>query len=454
MTKRRAVAFGWPTLAASLVLAGCATYAPQPLPVASALAPSVDALDRSRRDAPPIPADTSLSPAELAILAVQNSPDLRAVRARRGISQAQLVQAGLLPDPVLSSSYNVLLAGPGFANAFAATLTADITALILRPARRRAAEAATRQVDADIVWQEWQTASRAQTLAVDLIEQARALRIIDQTLVLLQQRSAIATRALRQGNTTVQAIAPFAAELASLETEGYVARLVDEQNWQALDALLGLQPAVRPKLTDHIAIPIIKADQAASLIASLPRRRPDLVALRYGYTSQEQTLRLAVLAQFPALSLGPNYASDNSRVQVLGPAVSVALPLFNGNRGQVAIDKATRAQLREEYAARLAAADGGARALLANLSLLESELDQAQAGLGPVQALAAGAESGLTAGLLDELSYVQLVTARLGKERQVIGLEQQVLDTRIALATLLAAGLPPMQTELPEDSGR
>ena len=450
----RAAAFGWPTLAASLVLAGCATYAPQPLPLTSALASSVDALDRSRPDAPPIPGDAPLSPAELAILAVQNSPDLRAVRARRGVSQAQLVQAGLLPDPVLSGSYNVLLAGPGFANAVAATLTADITASILRPARRRAAEAAARQVDADIVWQEWQTASRAQLLAVDLIEQARALKLIDQTLVLLRRRSDIATRALRQGNTTLQAIAPFAVELAALETEGYVARLAHEQNWQALDALLGLHPAVRPKLADHVAVPVITSDQAGALIASLPRRRPDLVALQYGYASQEQTLRLALLAQFPALTLGPNYAIDNSRVQVLGPAGSVALPLFNGNRGQVAIDQATRAQLRADFVARLATADGGARALLANLNLLESELDQAQAGLGPVQALAVGAETGLTAGLLDELSYVQLVTARLGKERQVIGLEQQVLDARIALATLLAAGLPPMQVDAPGASGR
>ena len=451
---RRAAAFGSPLLVASLALASCATYAPQPLPAASALAPSVDALDRSRPDAPPIPGDASLSPAELAILAVQNSPELRAARARRGVSQAQLVQAGLLPDPVLSGSYNVLLAGPGFANAIGASLTADITALIIRPARRRAAEAVARQVDADIVWQEWQTASRAQTLAVDLIEQARALKLIEQTLVLLHRRSTIATRALQQGNTTVQAIAPFAVELAALETEGYVARLAHEQNWQTLDALLGLLPNVRPILADRVAIPVITADQAAALIATLPQRRPDLVALQYGYASQEQTLRVAVLAQFPALTLGPNYASDNSRVQTAGPAVSVALPLFNGNRGQVAIDQATRAQLRADYAARLATADGGARALLANLNLLESELDQAQAGLGPVQALAAGAETGLTAGLLDELTYVQLVTARLGKERQVIGLEQQVLDARIALATLLAAGLPPMQVEAPGDGGR
>lgn len=38
--------------------------------------------------------------------------------------------------------------------------------------------------------------------------------------------------------------------------------------------------------------------------------------------------------------------------------------------------------------------------------------------------LAANAEGALNSGLLDELSYVQLVVAHLDKERQVIGLEQ------------------------------
>jgi hypothetical protein len=34
----------------------------------------------------------------------------------------------------------------------------------------------------------------------------------------------------------------------------------------------------------------------------------------------------------------------------------------------------------------------------------------------------------------------------------VIGLEQQVLDERIALATLLGAGLPPVRLESPKEA--
>lgn len=446
--RTQAVTLG--TVAACLILGGCAGYRAQPPATQAILAPNVAALDRARPGLPPISADQPLTPAEVALLAVQNSPDLRATRAQRGVSQAQVVEAGLLPDPVLSGNYGVLLAGPAFADAFAATLTADVASLITRPARRRAAQAAALQVDANVVWQEWQTISRAQTLAIDLVEQGRLLGRLEETLGLLRRRGDTAAQALAQGNTTLQVIAPFAVELAALQTEYYAATLAQEQRWQELDALLGLQPDVRPRLSAALHIPDIQAAEAARLLATLPQRRPDLIALQLGYASQEATLRAAVLGQFPALTVGPNYGSDTARVQTLGPSVSVGLPVFNRNRGQIGIARATREQLGEEYAARRAAAEGGARALLANLGLLQRQLDSARAGLGQAQALAADADRALRAGLLDQLSYVQLVSARLGKERQVIGLEQQVFDQRTALATLLGAGLPPVELMLPK----
>jgi len=439
-----------PMLAACVLLAGCAGYNAQPLAPQAALAPSVAALDRTRPGAAPIPANRPLTPAEVGLLAVQNSPDLRATRAQRGVAQAQVIEAGLLPDPVLSGSYNVLLGGPGIANAIGATFTANISALITLSARRRAAQSSAMQVDANVVWQEWQTISRAQTLATDLVGQSRLLLRLDETLALLRARGDIATRALAQGNATLQAVAPFVAELTALQTERDAATLAQDQRWQELDALLGLRPSVRPLLSAEIRIPAVTADEAARLLATLPQRRPDLVALQLGYQSEEANLRAAVLGQFPALTLGPNYGNDTSRVQSLGPAASIALPLFNRNRGQVAIQRATREQLRAEYAARLATAEGGARALLANLGLLQRQLDAARAGLAQAEALAANADRALHAGLLDELSYVQLVSARLGKERQVIGLQQQIFDQRTALATLLGIGLPPVRLKTPE----
>lgn len=427
-----------------LILAGCASDGTKPLPNRSALVSSVAALDRTRRDAPPIDPGQPLSLASVALLAVQNSPDLRAVRTQQGVAQAQIVQAGLLPDPVLSGSYNFLLGGPGIANAIGATLTGDVSSLVTLSARRRAAQETAFQVDANVVWQEWQTISRAQTLAIDLVEQERLLHSLEQARDLLQQRATTSTRAVAQGNATLQVLAPDLAALTSVQTQYDVAALAQEQRWQSLDALLGLEPNIRPLLSATLRVPRPDPGETAAMLASLPQRRPDLIALQLGYEAQQANLRAAVLGQFPTVTLGPNYGSDNTNVQSIGPSASLTLPLFNRNRGAIALQRATRAQLREEYVARLAAASGGAQALLANLALLERQVAEARAGLGQSRLLAANAEGVLRSGLLDELSYVQLVTTRLEKEQQVIGLEQQILDERTALATLLGVGLPPV----------
>ena len=179
------------------------------------------------------------------------------------------------------------------------------------------------------------------------------------------------------------------------------------------------------------------------MLADLPQRRPDLIALQLGYRSQEENLRAAVLAQFPALTLGPAYGSDTSRVQTSGALRHRCPSPVQSQSRRHRRSECNARSIAAEYEARLATASGGVRALLTKLATLERQLAEARAGLGEAEGLGAGAERALRAGLLDELSYVQLITARLEKERQVIAQEQQELDTRIALATLLGAGLPP-----------
>ena len=431
-------------------LAGCASYRPQPLEQHASLAESVAGLDRTRAGAAPIPADRPLTPAEVSLLAVANSPALKAFRARHGVARAQVVQAGLLPDPLFSTGYDVLLAGPDFANNFTAALSADVSALITLSARRRAAQQAAMDVDAQIVWQEWQTISRAQTLTIDLVEQGRLLESLRDTLALLRHRAATTRHGIKEGTATLQMLAPDISALIVLRTQLDAALLAQQQRWQSLDLLLGLEPDVRPRLAPNISVPAITPSEAASMLAALPRRRPDLIALQLGYASQEARMRAAVLGQFPALTIGPNYTEDTSRTQTVGPAVSVGLPLFNRNRGAIAITRASRTQLQAEYNDRLATAESGARSLLDNLRMEKRQLRAAIAATPEARRLAAGAQTGLNRGLLNELSYVQLVVAKLDQERQVIGLEQLVLDQRTALATLLGAGLPPVKLVPPK----
>jgi hypothetical protein len=82
-----------------------------------------------------------LSPDEAAILAVIANPQLRALRDQKGLAQAQLIQAGILPNPKLSYSLDIPMAGAieGTVKGYGLGLGWDIISLLTRGAKLAAA---------------------------------------------------------------------------------------------------------------------------------------------------------------------------------------------------------------------------------------------------------------------------------------------------------------------------
>jgi outer membrane protein TolC len=166
------------------------------------------------------------------------------------------------------------------------------------------------------------------------------------------------------------------------------------------------------------------------------------VALQLGYRAQNAKLRTAILSRFPNLVFGATGGSDNANVRNLGPQITLELPIFNQNQGNIAIETATRQQLHDEYAARLAATSGQVRAMMAEIDLLFHQLIAVRQDLAGTRRTAGQAETAFNAGNLDERSYVDLVTARLSKEQEVVTIEQSLLDQQVAIATLIGDGMP------------
>jgi outer membrane protein TolC len=84
-----------------------------------------------------------VSPEDADVLAVVANPDLRAARAQRDLAAAQLLDAGLLPDPVLSYGQDVPVGGSdqGAAKASSTQVALDLGSLLTRGLRRSAARA-------------------------------------------------------------------------------------------------------------------------------------------------------------------------------------------------------------------------------------------------------------------------------------------------------------------------
>ncbi len=408
-------------------LSACAAYAPRPLPAAPALRAGVSG---------------PLSVAQVTAIVLRDDPDLVAARAQRGVGRAQLLQAGLLPDPQFTGAILPLAAGAGTGFAWNAGISEDVRALVTLSVRKAGARQAAAQVDAQLLWQEWQAAGQARLLAVQLIEGERALALLRQARDLYADRGRRLDRALAQGNVTLSTAAPDAAALQSARAAVDAGERQQLARRHQLNALMGREPDAPLALVDDPALPPLDAAQADALAKDLTLRRPDLIALRLGYASQEARTRLAILNQYPALVFGVTGGSDNSDVRNVGPSFSFNLPLFDRGRGDIALQRATREQLRAEYQARLDAAYGQLRASVTELRAAQAQLAQARADLPGVAAAAAKAQAAFGQGALDELGYVDLIAARLTKAQEIVTLEQAVLEQEVAILTLTGAGLP------------
>lgn len=429
--------------AAALLASGCVPYRAAPLaePAATLATPdmaivSADAqkIDRPYLTPEPIDWTQPLTPNALAIIAVLENPELKAQRTRLGVVEAQAFAARLLPDPAFQANFDKLVSGPDPYDAFGGQLAFDLNQLRTAKVARQNAEASQRQVRLDMAWAEWQTAGQARLQGVRILALEAQLLLAQAGAASAQALFEQARRAAGRGDITAadldtrrSALTDATDKLGTATTDLAAAR-------GELNKLLGLPPETMLRL----AVPPepAVAPPAATLVSQALARRLDLQALRAGYAVGEAEVHKAVLEQFPALSLTLAGARDTSGNSTIGPAIGFSLPLWNRNRGGIAVAKATREQLKAEYEARLFQTRAEVSAASAALVLLR---EQRAALITQIPASRAFAESSARAAKRGDLALATAATAEQAlrdRALRLAQLDQQIAEQTIALELL------------------
>jgi outer membrane protein TolC/predicted transposase YbfD/YdcC len=282
----------------------------------------------------------------------------------------QVKFCGLLPNPQISYSFSAPSGGTdaGMNNAFGVGLSWQVTSLIWQESKISAAEKQQQSVDLHIAWQEWQIAQAAKLATYQLIVYTRQHALLTAMAQRLEDNRARLQQAAEEGLVTeLERVAAVSAKnlvdirLLALEQQ-------QKQQQQRLNRTLGLKPYEWVKLqqaiqlASHISLPDYEP-----LITDIEARRLDLLALKQGYESQEERVHIAVLKQFPKISIGLNHALDNSNLYTMGFGVSMTLPIFDRNQGKIALERATRQQLFDQYSSRLFQARADIAELLVTL---------------------------------------------------------------------------------------
>ncbi len=435
------------------LISACASYEPKPLTTSSIeqalVVPSRDQLRVKARlishpILKPIEFDDrdGLSPDEAAILAVIINPNLKAVRDQRLIAGAQLLQAGLLPNPQLSFNPAFPVAGStqGVLTALGFGLNLNIVKLLTRKPRMETAGRQAAAVDLNVSWQEWQTAQAAKSATYQL-------SILDDQVVLAAEldKALAQTVELMRGAAIeglITRLEQGAAESASNNAHATLLNLKKQANQQRLmlNQLLGVPTQTQIILQKGIDVPIaFEPPTMDKLLDGLEERRLDLVALRHGYESQEASIRAAILSQFPNIQIGPTGTSDAGGFYSAGIGISMSLPIFNRNQGTIALKKATRKQLSDAYINRVFLARSNIGKILANIHWLNQQIQTAQKAQPILQKLVESLHSALNENQANIVSYYTALTNLTAKRIQTLKLKQQLMNAIIALE--VASGL-------------
>jgi len=312
------------------LVAGCASHTPTPLDLPALL----DGLRAtSAESARPALGDDfepvdGLDVLESLALAVTLNPELRARRAALGVAEAQLVQAGTLPDPNvewnLSESELELflpLRRPDEGDALEGLAVARLLA-----------------VDREVLQAEWALGRDVHLAFLEVLGAARRRELNAQLERVAARTHAFFLRAREHGAATALQETTAALQLAEVRLAGRGLEGAEQAARRAFHALLGLPPDARVTLQlreDPFADAEFGEADAAWLTQRALEARPDLQRLVAAHDAADQALRLAIARQWPAWGVGTSlFATLPLLSRFNAPAIATA----RARRERLALD--------------------------------------------------------------------------------------------------------------------
>ncbi|MBX7079837.1 MAG: TolC family protein [Nannocystaceae bacterium] len=285
-------------------------------------------------------------------IALLNNRALQAELEELGVAQAELVEAGLLENPVFSADLVNSTRGNGLGGGLA--LSTSLLSAFLIPAKRRLAKAHLRHTVVEVA-HEALALVRDVRVAYAHAQAAHAELMLRRELVQAAELAAeLARRQHDAGNLPELDRERFAAALddARLSLADYeLARTVAREELNRLLGLWGSQLDWRlPADTGAAGLPAPPAAEAelATLESQGVRERLDVSGARADVDAMRLALALRRRGVVPQIEAGIDVrnevGNDAGHEWVLGPSVSIEIPIFDPGHADFA---ALQARLRQ-----------------------------------------------------------------------------------------------------------
>ena len=283
--------------------------------------------------------EAPLSVDQAVTIALRNNRSIRAALEGIASARADLVQSGLLPNPVLSATFGPAINGDGGATSVSISLIQQLTDLWIRPARKDAAASALREQILTVSDEALRLVADVRQAHTGLIYAQRAIaltqshrELVERSIEITQQRIAAGVASRLDVNRLHQLLLALEAQLTLQELD------LGKQKRELLE-VLGLAKAAAnwQAQDDNESIKAWSYELLESDVMNLAAlQRLDVAAARKAYEGKRHQLRVANLGSLPEVQAGAAFERDEDRRDELGPEIDIEIPIFDNNKANVA----------------------------------------------------------------------------------------------------------------------
>lgn len=335
-------------------------------------------------------------------MALRNNREIRAQVEQIGASRADLVQAGLLPNPVLALTLRFPFDPVSGGSFIGAQVVQSFTALWLRDGRIRAADARLNQTVLDVSYSALRLVADVKSTHARIVFGQRMIALTDENLATIQRSIDSLDARVRGGEGTTLDVNRARQQLAKAQAERIlVVRDLAKERRRMLE-VIGFAGESGEWLAEanmaHAGATSIDEPAAIALAAS---QRLDVAAARSIVEAQRADLSVEEQSRLRGFGLGADFERSSTGERSIGPVIELGVPIFDTNAAQIAkagslaraalayyeaasqravrqariawVDLDSAARLAEQYRATVLAISGR------NLTLAEAALKSGQA---------------------------------------------------------------------------
>lgn len=269
-------------------------------------------------------------------IALVNNPSLQATYEELGISQADMVQAGLLKNPTLGGSIGIPLTGSLTEIEF--SLVQDIVDLITRSWRVDVAQQQFKASTFRVAQQALDLAADVSRAFVTFQAEREVEKLVRKTLEGAEGAHLLAEKQFAAGNITELTLARERATYARLQLELTQSEVRVATEREHLNRLLGLwDKRVHWEISGPLAA-MPDEDRVPDQPETLAiRQRLDLAAARMEAEVLGQVVGLARNTRLLGrVEIGAHYRREPDGPQLVGPSFALELPIFDQRQAYIA----------------------------------------------------------------------------------------------------------------------